>query len=259
MQAETRSALRTLNRRFYQRFADAFSDSRGRPWPGWKRVVDHLAETSPSSVLDAGCGNGRFAHFLARRLTPGWHYVGLDSCRELLDIAARRLEGVAPADFEAFDLLNDDLGRHLSGRHFDLVALFGVLHHVPGSGARRALLASLTQHLRPGGLLAVSIWRFDRSPRFERRRIAWDDYNALCQRAGRPPLPIEQLEPGDVLLSWAGDREHPRYCHFPADDEITDWIASSPVPLLDRFEADGPSGVDNLYLLFRKPLSAEDL
>jgi len=33
---------------------------------------------------------------------------------------------------------------------------------------------------------------------------------------------------------------------------IEAWIEALEAPLIDRFNADGPSGCDNLYLLFRR-------
>ena len=69
MDPATANALRALNRRFYEERAREFSDSRNAPWPGWLRLAPHLRELAEGgraiSLLDAGCGNGRFAHFLA--------------------------------------------------------------------------------------------------------------------------------------------------------------------------------------------------
>ena len=40
--------------------------------------------------------------------------------------------------------------------------------------------------------------------------------------------------------------------HFPAEAEIESWIQSLDARLIERFVADGPTGRDNLYLLFRR-------
>ena len=261
MNAATRASLRAVNRRFYDRFATSFSDSRERPWRGWERAIAAIASPNAGevTVLDVGCGNGRFASFLARSWSHPFRYVGLDSCDKLLRIAAARLDGIDPAAvWRRVDVLEEDLEPTLvdpfegGQMRFDCIALFGVLHHVPGRELRQALLDRLVARLRPAGVLALSIWRFDRSPRFARRVIPWPDYDSLRQRARLPPIDVDQLEAGDVLLGWAGDVEQPRYCHFPDDLEIDSWIAASSPPLIDRFEADGPSGADNLYLVFQR-------
>ncbi len=255
MSPEARSALQAINRRFYDRFASGFDASRGRPWPGWARLADRFlpAAGTPCAVLDAGCGNGRFGAFLAGRRTGPLSYLGLDGCDALLSAAAERLEGrIEAPELRRLDLLEIDPERALDGRRFDLVVLFGVLHHVPGAGARQDLLRRLGATLAPGGVLAASIWRLDRTPRYARRVVPWEAYNRRRAGRGSQPLDLDALEAGDTLLSWGGDVEHPRYCHFPDDAEIEALAAAPDLSPADRFEADGPSGGDNLYLVWRR-------
>ena len=154
-------------------------------------------------------------------------------------------------ELRRLDVLGADLDHALGNERFDLIVLFGVLHHVPGIGNRQGLIRRLGRRLAPTGALAVSIWRFDQTPRFRRRVVPWPTHNQ--QRAGRDlkPVDLETLEAGDTLLSWGGDIEHPRYCHFPDDAEIDSLITAPRLRLSDRFEADGPSGSDNLYLVWQ--------
>ena len=253
MRSSAQSALRAVNRHFYDRFASEFDATRERPWPGWERVADRLAPGAEVTVLDAGCGNGRFGAFLAGRLTGPVRYLGFDTCAGLLHAAAARLDGLLEApELRRLDVLEaTQLDRALGNQHFDLVALFGVLHHVPGHDARRRLLRRLSRRLAPAGMMAASIWQLDRSPRFARQVVPWESYNRRRLRLGLAPLDLEALEAGDTLLSWGGSSEHPRYCHFPHDAEIESLIAAPRTPLTDRFRADGRSGRDNLYLVWR--------
>ncbi len=256
MKAETRRHLVALNRRFYQRHSQAFDGSRQRPWRGWQRLVELLeapstrsADGEPLRVLDAGCGNGRLASFLRDALPRPLHYVGVDSSPELLAQAAQR--PAAQTLVEA-DLLSDELEQKVGERRFDLVTSFGVLHHVPGLATRLELLQTLAGFCRPGGLLVVSVWRLDRQPRFADKVIPWTEYLGAEETAG-PPLDLNDLEPGDVLLGWSGDRSHPRYCHFPDDAELVVWQQHFDRQHLDRptvhrWPADGADGATNLYL-----------
>ena len=251
MSPDVERALRAINRRFYDRHAARFDATRGRPWPGWQRLAKRSLPI-PGAVLDAGCGNGRFGAFLADHWGSSFRYLGIDTCQALLRSATQRLDNVIEApELRFVDVLEVDLDRVLDGEPFDLVALFGVLHHVPGTASRQTLLRCLSRQLAPGGILAASLWRLDRTPRFTRRVMPWTAYNARLTRRGEVSIDPEALETGDVLLTWDDDTEHPRYCHFPDNAEV-DALAIAPGrDLIDRFEADGPSGRDNLYLVWR--------
>jgi len=283
MNRSTQQALNALNHRFYQRFAGAFDQSRHAPWAGWQRVIDGVVAGSsprhdgPLRVLDVGCGNGRFGELLARRLGAGrLAYRGVDASVALLARARSRLEGVAGAPWGGLQLAELDLiAEGLEGtgdadpseqRRWDLIAAFGLLHHLPGRVWRRSFLEGLARRLAPGGVLAVAIWRFGEDPRFVRRRLAWAAYNRGVPATER--VDEGDLEPGDWLLRWGsspeGEGDDPavpgtagacRYCHAVDAAEEAELVAVlEPVaPLMDRFDADGRSERLNRYLLFRAP------
>lgn len=251
MDEATRDLLLELNRRFYSRHARSFSDSRRRPWSGWDRVLEHLPATTsdPLRVLDLGCGNGRFGSYLAERRRGSVSYHGLDSSRELLADAERRLAPIAAgggleARLSETDLVRDDLSEVLGAHRYHLIAVFGVLHHVPGRSSRNALVAGMGRRLEDRGVLAVSLWRFDRRPRHREKILPWSSYDGHLAR----PIEPAELEDGDLLLTWAGDRETPRYCHLIDDGEASGLVESSGLTLLDRFVADG-KGSENTYLI----------
>jgi tRNA (uracil-5-)-methyltransferase TRM9 len=240
MLESVRQELLAINRRFYQQGAEGFSATRQRPWEGWRQLLPELAAArAGGSFLDLGCGNGRFALFLAAEGLLPASYLGIDGSPSLLAEARERLPG-APCSFLELDL-GDGLPAILPGQPYDLVALFGVLHHLPGQAARRNLLADLASRLAPGGLLIPSFWLLDRFPgRFEKLRRA------------APPFAEDALEPGDALLSFAGRPDLLRYCHFPDDAEIDAACSLPGCEELRRFRADGPSGGDNLYAVLQR-------
>ncbi|MFO0691489.1 MAG: class I SAM-dependent methyltransferase [Myxococcota bacterium] len=271
MNARTRDQLLELNRIFYEAHAEAFDRSRGaRPWPGWQRLAARLAGLSsetpappalplpPSpprdlgSVLDIGCGNGRFACFL-HEAGFRFRYTGVDANAALLE-AARRQLAVGPAA-EARLIRHDFLaggapGAGLPAGPFELIVLMGVLHHVPGAEGRLALLRAATARLARGGLLALAIWQFADDPREARKRVAF----ASAGRVLGHSIDESQLEPGDALLRFGADpTAPPRYCHAVTAAELESWPDALGLEPVDDYEDDGPHGRSNRYAVLRQP------
>lgn len=244
MDDETIRALNAINRRFYETVAADFDATRQTAWQGWERLLPFL---KPSlAVLDAGCGNGRFGVFLAQRLgKQHLRYIGIDQNAALLDRARQSLTGI-DAQFEQRDLVEQPSGDSLGA--FDLVALFGVLHHVPGAERRLALLRSLADRVAPGGLLAFTEWRFMAAgvaDRFRARIVPWD---AVLWGGGGGAV-----EAGDYLLDWrrgvqAGTAPALRYCHYVDDAEHVRLVAAAGLNPIAEYRADAA----NLYTILRR-------
>ena len=240
MDHATRKRLLALNRDFYAREAESFSGTRNHPWPGWIRVVDGLAP-GPLAVLDAGCGNGRLARFLLERGEDAVDYVGVDSSAALID-AARKATPSPGARFEVLDLIESP--EAIPAGPFDLVAVFGLVHHLPGFETRLQLIRDLASRLARGGRIAVTCWRFGSDPRVEGRLLDWGDI-----------VDPARLDPGDHLLRWGESPDVGRYCHFAGDDEIDELaqtVQATGLELVDRFRSDGKSGDLNEYLVWAR-------
>lgn len=233
--------LNAINRAFYLTTAANFDESRGRPWPGWDRVLEHVVAPvdGPLRVLDVGCGNGRFGRFLAKRLRDPVIYHGIDSSQALLTRAKADLatyERITPL-LELRDVIETPLP---VGAH-DVVAAFGVLHHVPGDDFRRAWLRQLAERVAPGGVLAFSAWCFYEFERFRARIVPFpDDLRA---------------EPHDYLLDWR--RGHApnaalRYCHYINEAEHSALVTATGLTEIARYRADGHTGNVNRYSLLRR-------
>jgi tRNA (uracil-5-)-methyltransferase TRM9 len=237
MSPETVHALNAINQRFYRTRAAAFAAKRERSWPGFSLLVDRLA-SAPESVLDVGCGNGRFASILARRW-PDAAYTGVDASEALLELAEARPDRPQRSRFERRDVVADPA--QLPAAAFDLVVLLAVLHHVPSEARRAALLASLATRVAPGGVLALSVWRFGRFERFAKLEVPWANRG----------IDASEREPGDHLLSFGGDAATPRYCHDIGPEELERLLAPLPLKRDDTFLADGREGALNRYVVLR--------
>ncbi len=233
MNKTTIERLNQINRKFYQITAASFDETRGNPWPGWETLVPHLQ--TPLSVLDVGCGNGRFGIFLAEKFGATIIYTGLDNNATLLKCAQSALDRTGIE----YHLEDRDIVYHPPEEgKFDLVALFGVLHHIPGSDQRRTLIQQLADRVAQGGLLAFAAWRFYDFERFRSRIIPWPD--------------DLEVEPHDYLLDWLRDVHAIRYCHFVDDFEHADLIAASGLTEIITYRADGRTNDLNCYSLLRR-------
>ena len=257
MDQKTARALNAINLAFYRESAREFSATRGAPWPGWERIVEELAQAqlpAPLRVLDVGCGNGRFGAFLAARGLAPSHYVGIDASQALLEDARHRLHSATAAadpavevDLRVCDLGGQRLDAALPSERFGLIAVLGVLHHLPGFARRRRLLGALASRLEPGGLLALAFWRFAAFERFRRRLLPWEEFN----RTAAEPIAPARLEPGDHLIRWGSRAGSQRYCHFASDAEIARLLADLDLQRTAEYSADGRSDDLNQYVLLR--------
>lgn len=237
MNDETIHALNDLNRHFYATVSEDFDTTRGKPWPGWRQLLPHLRTLSaaPLRLLDVGCGNGRFGLFVAREHNAPLVYHGLDSNAALLAHARAALAALPDvrASFDQRDILISGLPEGA----YDLVVLFGVLHHIPGTAQRRAFMRALAARVAPGGLLAFAAWRFYDDPRFRERIAPWP--------------PALDAEPGDHLLDWRRGANALRYCHHVDDAEFDQLLAATGLHLRARYRADGQTGDANLYAILQ--------
>jgi tRNA (cmo5U34)-methyltransferase len=113
-----------------------------------------LGHGTDAQILVAGAGGGAREIVTAATLEPTWRFVAVDPSRPMLDVAVAQLTR------------SDLIGRtevHLGyvddlplDRRFDAATLIGVLHHLPGDGAKREILRSLAARLKPGAPLIVA-------------------------------------------------------------------------------------------------------
>lgn len=247
MDDRTRSTLEAINRRFYAERAADFDTSRTRPWQGWGRALERVPSDAPTSVLDLGCGNGRLAaHMLQDRTIAA--YVGVDSCAPLIELARARYP-LANVRFELAELFGARGAPALPEGTFDVVALMGVLHHVPSEAARRALVHEAFARVARGGRLVLTVWRFERDSRLSKRALSWQDAAVKLPELGG--LDLAQLEPGDTLLQWNKGAGAVRYCHATGDAELERCLRELPARVT-RFYADG-EGELNEYVVLERP------
>jgi SAM-dependent methyltransferase len=242
----TAQRLNALNLAFYREEADSWDAHRGSPWPGWERLLRLLSTDTPLDVLDVGCGNGRFGRFLAERRELA-RYVGVDACEPLLQRVRDAPPTGAALELVRADFVGEPPDAVLPQGPFQLVTLFGVLHHVPSERQRRDLVAACAARVGPGGWLALAAWRFAEIPALRQRAFAPEE---IRMRTGLDP---DRLGPDDYLMPFGPERSAVRYAHAIDADALAELTAGLGLERAESYTADGRDGESNHYRLLQRP------
>lgn len=105
-------------------------------------------------VLDAGCGNGRFAHYAAKYGAQVWA-IDLGPA---VEVARKNTEGVGAAQVVQADLHRPPF----APESFDFIYSIGVLHHLPDP---EAAFQNLLRYLKPEGEVQIYLyWEPENQP-----------------------------------------------------------------------------------------------
>jgi ubiquinone/menaquinone biosynthesis C-methylase UbiE len=208
-------------RRFYDRIGRGQD---ARPLSE-RRALDALAAQADfaraSSVLEFGCGTGRFAARLLReQLQDGATYLGLDVSPHMTALAT---SAIAPwADRARVELTDGRVNLPVPDASCDRVVSTYVLDLLsPTDGA--AFVAEARRVLRPGGMLALASLAPGRTPAARVVTRLWQALWSLnpALLGGCRPLRLGALLDADEWIVLAS---------FP----VTDWFLSSDVLVARR-------------------------
>ncbi len=129
---------------------------------------------------DIGCGSGRWARFIAPRVTR-LHLI--DASQQALDVARANLAGMTNVEFHRASVGELPFAEN----SLDFAYSLGVLHHVPDTlGAIR----SIKRVLKPGAPFLVYLYySFDNRPRWY--RLLWSASNQLRLLVSRMPIIVK--------------------------------------------------------------------
>jgi SAM-dependent methyltransferase len=128
----------------YRRWAATYDEPRNSLFDADEPIMHEIIDAlPPGDALDAACGTGRYAEYLAGR---GYRVFGVDSSPDMLQRARTR---VPSGEFQLGDLH----GLPLPDSSVDLVVSGLALSHVP---ALAPVMAEFARVLRPGGHLVIS-------------------------------------------------------------------------------------------------------
>lgn len=114
---------------------------------GMRVVLDQLDSWSFDSLIDVGCGDGRFLRELAAE-RPSVDTLGVDYSERSIAMA----RGMNPdLDYEVVDILSKDLGRE-----FDVATAVEVLEHIPPAELPR-FVGRVADHLADDGRFVLTV------------------------------------------------------------------------------------------------------
>ncbi|MFS8130690.1 MAG: class I SAM-dependent methyltransferase [Candidatus Dojkabacteria bacterium] len=212
----------------YSTHAEEFSKTRQTPWEGWNPIIKKLVNEKMKgiSILDLGCGNGRFLKYLKDEGIEVGKYVGVDNSKILLNIAKKENPD---SEFLDLDLNTMDWSKKIEGE-FDIIVSFGVLHHIESFQLRRNILESSIKLLKHNGLIIIAYWQFMKDPKLKAKAVKLTREN-------------------DYELPF-GQNGAKRYCHFVNETEALKLEAELPMKRIDSYYADGNSKELNYYVLY---------
>jgi len=213
-----------LNDSFYNKVWKQFSNTRQYPLSGWNPLIPIIKRRFDRfSILDVGCGNGRFYGFLKNKF-DSFDYTGMDNNKHLLDIFKRFYPKASVIRKNIFDNVSS------LNKRFDVIVAFGVTHHVPGKSFRIEWFNNICSLLNSGGLAIFTFWDF----------------------LYKKPTPAPKLEKNDFYLGWDNKKDVMRYCHFYSKEElisIRNILSKKDIKLISTYKHDGNK---NVYLIFEK-------
>ncbi|PSK93678.1 methyltransferase family protein [Murinocardiopsis flavida] len=129
-----------------ERYSGGHTAGGRRPNP---QLLAEAADLAPGTALDAGCGEGADALWLAAR---GWRVTAVDVAANALRRAREHADTLGADVSGRIDWVEADLTDWVPAEeHYDLVST----HYVHPAGARDALFRRLAAAVAPGGTLLI--------------------------------------------------------------------------------------------------------
>lgn len=270
MGATMETFLNMLNSAFYKTNAQEFSQSRTKGWSGWEHFVQELGKSlqqkdaSILKVIDWGCGNGRFASYLADMLSIPFKIVGIDSNPMLLreaSLAAEDAASIVSSTYLTADILQlSQASKATSGkreqdkstekmqcpivdvslgsmradqveRGADFLELKNTFDCSVSFGMLHHVYSSALR-LQVLNLIVSALSPGGMAcisfwqPLKTAKYQAQARENLLAMKRLYPNISYDELESGDVFLGWNRKKDSFRYVHSFTEDEISQLLNS---------------------------------
>ncbi len=190
----------------YDTIADEFAQTRHKLW--WDEFKIFLEEIkNGQTVIDIGCGNGRFAKVLKENKKKV-KYLGLDISEKLIKIAQKNHpnEKFIKADCASIPIDTESA---------DIAVSTAVIHHIPSRKLQLKAISEAHRILKPKGKLLMATWNLWQ-PKYKKyiwkARLRW-------------LLSLGKYGPRDTMIPW-GKSGVKRYYHAFTLKELENLLTS---------------------------------
>jgi SAM-dependent methyltransferase len=121
-------------------------------------IVKMLKRYAPNAgkILELGCGTGVHAALLAQQ---GYQIQGIDFSEEMIDRANHRLQQLQVKVINDVKFTLGDIQNIRLNQKYDVVlSLFHVFSYQVDTNSLLAALATVKEHLQPGGIFIFDVW-----------------------------------------------------------------------------------------------------
>ncbi|MBX9809001.1 class I SAM-dependent methyltransferase [Candidatus Gracilibacteria bacterium] len=146
----------------YDNFATTFSNSRkNHPWPELEYIIEDLKQNEYSSVLDIGCGNGRFLEESLKMNYRPIKYLGIDESEGMIR-EARKLN---PSNqFQVIGMQD----MKIIEQSFDVLLFLASFHHLETREERIRVLESTKKLLTQKSRIYMTNWNLLDQERYQK-------------------------------------------------------------------------------------------
>jgi tRNA (uracil-5-)-methyltransferase TRM9 len=155
----------------YNAFAETFSNSRKNlHWPELEYIIEDIKNNSYKSILDIGCGNGRFLEEWEKLGYIPNTYLWVDNSEGMI-LEARKLH--PESHFEVIwmqDVTNTEWS-------FDAIIFLASFHHLETQEERIEVLQDIKKLLSPNGRIYMTNWNLREQTRYEKSHRGNGDFD----------------------------------------------------------------------------------
>ncbi len=235
MREETAKSILKISIAGYEKIAEVFSPSRAYFWKELEFVKDYIKEGS--SVLDVGCGNGRFFSVIKDKEIA---YTGIDASSKLINIAKEKYPSTGSGQAQAKFFKGNAVELPFGSGSFDTAVSFAVLHHIPSKKLREEFLQEIHRVLKKDSILILSVWNL-----WQKRYLT-----AIIKSAFLKLIGVSNLDFKDVFLNF-GKEKNVRYLHAFTKKEL-ERLVSKKFAIEKSMTIKRESGQSNFLIICRR-------